>query len=466
MTALETTPKRTEAPFIDALGPGGAFRAHLQEEVTDADDEVVARLSIVPRPYITRVIRELRAARPLPYKERVPAMHAAAELFLEGTIAGLEFEEYVELAARAAGVPLADVRNAALGVPDALRYAEQSVAAARPVGSALDWREEQTRTGSGVWVRRGEVMALHASGNSPGVHYLWVQALVLGYRAVVRPSRREPFTGQRLLLALGEAGFGDDQLAYLPTDYAGADQILRQCDLAVMYGGEALEEQYAADPSVFVNGPGRTKVLITAECDWREHLDSILESITMGAGALCACTTSVLYEGDPEPLANALAERLAAIPVVPPGPESRLPSQPLAAAEATAQHLANVAAGTKPILGADQVVAPFGEKGVLRPALHLLSAPDLRQLNTELAFPCVWVSPWSRSDGIAPLRRSLVLNAITTDADLLDQLIVEPTITNLYNGVATTTWEPQIPHDGYFADFLMRNKGSFRQLAS
>ena len=466
MTVVDATPKRTEAQFIDALGPGGAYRAHLQEEVTDADGEVVARVSIVPRPYITRVIKALRAARPLPYDERVPAMHAAGELFLEGRIAGLDFDEYVELAARAAGVPLADVRNAAVGVPEALRYAATSVEAAKPVGSAVDWREEHTRTGSGVWVRRGEVMALHASGNSPGVHYLWVQALVLGYRAVVRPSRREPFTGQRLLLALGEAGFGDDQVAYLPTDYAGADQILRQADLAVMYGGEALEERYAANPNVFVNGPGRTKVLITAECDWREHLDSILESITMGAGALCACTTSVLYEGDPEPLAQALAERLAAIPVVAPGPECQLPSMPLSAAEQMARHLGTVASGTKPILGAEQVVAQFGDKGVLRPALHLLSEPDLRQLNTELAFPCVWVSPWSRQDGIAPLRRSLVLNAITTDADLLDRLVVEPTITNLYNGVATTTWEPQIPHDGYFADFLMRNKGMFRRLAS
>jgi len=44
----------------------------------------------------------------------------------------------------------------------------------------------------------------------------------------------------------------------------------------------------------------------------------------------------------------------------------------------------------------------------LRPAVHLLAAPDPARLNTELAFPCVWVAPWSRDDDLEPLRRSLV----------------------------------------------------------
>ncbi len=45
-----------------------------------------------------------------------------------------------------------------------------------------------------MWARRGEVLAVHAPGNAPGVHGLWPQALALGYRVAVRPSRREPLT--------------------------------------------------------------------------------------------------------------------------------------------------------------------------------------------------------------------------------------------------------------------------------
>ena len=55
-------------------------------------------------------------------------------------------------------------------------------------------------------VNASEVFAVHASGNSPGVHGLWLQALALGYRVAIRPSRREPFTGHRLISALRQAG--------------------------------------------------------------------------------------------------------------------------------------------------------------------------------------------------------------------------------------------------------------------
>jgi hypothetical protein len=42
-------------------------------------------------------------------------------------------------------------------------------------------------------------------------------------------------------------------------------------------------------------------------------------------------------------------------------------------------------------------------------------------------------------------------------------LVNEPTITNVYSGHHPTyEMTPQIPHDGYLADFLMRNKGFIR----
>jgi hypothetical protein len=107
------------------------------------------------------------------------------------------------------------------------------------------------------------------------------------------------------------------------------------------------------------------------------------------------------------------------------------------------------------------VVADLGGGfAALRPAVHLLAMPDPTKLNVELPFPCVWVSPWSRADGVAPLRNSLVLNAITTDDELVGKLLTAPTVTNVYCGRhATHHSAPHIPHDGFLADFLMRNKG-------
>ncbi|MDX6329949.1 MAG: hypothetical protein QOI83_2332, partial [Streptomycetaceae bacterium] len=85
------------------------------------------------------------------------------------------------------------------------------------------------------------------------------------------------------------------------------------------------------------------------------------------------------------------------------------------------------------------------------------------QANIELAFPCVWVAPWTREAGTAPFKETLVLTAVTKDEQLLDQLLADPTIRNLYIGNHPTYWmAPGIPHDAYLGEFLMRTKAVIR----
>ena len=421
---------------IDALGPNGAYRTRNSEVVTSTAGVAVVDLSIAPPLYVSRTISTQRDTRPLPAEQREAALAKAADAFATGEIAGLDFDTYVELASRISGVPIAVTRSGARGVADGVASAFGVVQLARPTGAVLDWRDERTRDGAAVWVRRGEVFAVLASGNGPGVHGLWPQALALGYRVAVRPSRREPLTAHRLVHALREAGFRPQDAVYLPTDHRGADEIIRSADLAMVYGSQDVVELYANDPTVLVNGPGRAKILITADQDWRDYLDVITDSIANLGGIACVNTTAVLYEGDPTPLADALGERLSAIPVLPTEDERAiLPTQNIDQATALAAHLAATAAGTTPVLGADQVVAPLTDGcAALRPVVHLLPRPDVAKLNVELPFPCVWVSPWSRSDGLEPLRHSLVINAITNDDDLIDDLLAEPTIANVYRG--------------------------------
>jgi hypothetical protein len=100
---------------------------------------------------------------------------------------------------------------------------------------------------------------------------------------------------------------------------------------------------------------------------------------------------------------------------------------------------------------------------VLRPAVHELERSDAPQARVELAFPCVWVAPWTREAGVEPLKETLVLTAITEHAELVDALVSEPTIRNVYVGDHPTWWlEPGVPHDGFLADFLMESKAVIR----
>jgi acyl-CoA reductase-like NAD-dependent aldehyde dehydrogenase len=450
---------------IDALGPNGEYRTRNREVIRDTAGVAVAELSIVPSLYVARTIGAQRKVPPLPCAQRRAALADVAEIFVSAVISGLDFDRYVGLASGVSGLPIAVTRASAYGVADAFRSAFDAVRPAQPVGAAFDWREERTRQGSAVWTRRGEVFAVHASGNTPGVHGLWPQALALGYRVAIRPSRREPFTGHRLVNALRQAGFRPEDAVYLPTDHSGADEIIRAADLAMVYGGQDVVDKYANDPTVFANGPGRTKILITADQDWREYLAVIIDSICNLGGTACTNATAVLYEGDPGPLAQAIAERLSTIAPLPNSDERAiLPTQPIDNARAVAEYLAAKSEGITPLLGADQVVADLGNgSAALRPAVHLLPGPDVDKLNTEMAFPCVWVSAWSRGDGLEPLRHSLVVNAISGDEGLIDDLVGDPTVANVYSGRHPTYYAaPEIPHDGFLADFLMRTKGVIR----
>ena len=447
---------------LAALGPDGEYRTRNREIIKDTTGVPVAESSVVPRLFVNKSIDAQRKLLPIPAAQREAALTRAADIFVSSTIAGLDFDNYVELTCRVSGLPMAAARAGAHTVAEALTTACDAVNPARPSGASPDWRELSTPAGGAVWARRGEVLAVHAPGNAPGVHGLWPQALMLGYRVAVRPSRREPFTAHRLIHALRQTGFRAGDALYLPTDHTVADDVVHAADLAMVYGGQDVVDRYAQNPRVLTNGPGRTKILITAECDWREYLDVIVDSIANLGGMACVNATAVLYEGDAAPLAVAIAERLSTIAPLPNTDERAvLPTTSIDAARALADHLAAKAAGTVAILGADGVVADLGGGfAALRPALHLLTGPDPAKLNVELPFPCVWVSPWARADGVAPLRNSLVLSVITSDDGLVDELVREPTVTNVYRGRHATHYSaPHIPHEGFLADFLMRNKG-------
>jgi acyl-CoA reductase-like NAD-dependent aldehyde dehydrogenase len=450
---------------LDALGPTGPYHAHERQTITDIAGHPLAELSLVPRLFVTRAMAALRKADTLPVEDRLIAIARAGEDHAAETVDGVSAAEHQLIVSRAAGMPISVVRSAADGIARSAREVYRSVQHARPVGAVNDWRDPLTRTGRAVWTRRGDVFAVHAPGNHPGVHNVWLEALALGYRVAVRPSRRDPFTPHRLISALRAAGFGNDQVMLLPTSHDTADAILRDADLAMAYGGEDVMRKYAGYSTMLPQGPGRSKILLTADVDWRDHLDMIIDSISHEGGRACVNTTAVFVEGDPSPLARAIAERLAAIPSLPPEDEHAvLPVLPTAEAQKLERYLLAKARGTVPRLGGDGIVDELGDgSAVLRPAVHQVDRPDADQTRVELSFPCVWIAPWTPDAGLEPLKETLVLTAISDDTRLIDALVAEPTISNVYLGDHPTYWiEPGIPHDGYLADFLMRTKAVIR----
>jgi acyl-CoA reductase-like NAD-dependent aldehyde dehydrogenase len=445
---------------LDAIGPDGPFRAQNRETVCYLSGTPLAEMSMVPALYAIRTVKRLRSGPRLSLAERLKAMRVVAHQFARGCVAGIPAPEYIRTVSRVTGTPITSVRDAVDAIERAALSLAWSSQLARPVAAVSDWRDPATLGGSAIWTRRGDVFAVLSSGNTPAIHGAWFDAIAYDYRVILRPSRREPFTPFRLVSAMHEAGLGD-YVALLPCDYAVADKLVELADLAMVYGGQDIVDKYSNNARVLVQGPGRSKVLITSDVDWTDAVNTVAHAATANGGASCMCTSSVLVEGDPRPFAAALAVRLAQIPTLPPDDDNAvLTAQPCEAARRIEGYLMTVTKGTVPLLGGDGVVDELpGGGAVLRPAVHLVDSWKAPQLDTELPFPCVCVGPWDRQAGVAPLRDSLVVVANTKDPEIIDDLLHEPSIFNVYVGNHPTTFSAKtLPHDGYLGDFLMRTK--------
>lgn len=454
-----------DAPvYLDALGPSGAYRTQARAVVTEVTGGAVAELSMLPRVFVHRALAALRSARMPAVDERAALVAQATTAFARDAVAGMSVAEYQYLACRTSGLPITTVRAATDVIARAGADAYRTAHCARPQRAVADWADPQTRRGCAVWVRRGNVLSVLAAGNHPAVHALWLEALVLGYRVAVRPSRREPFTPHRLVAALRKAGFTDDQVMLLPTEYSITPDLIGGADLSLVYGGDDVVSRYSARNDVLIQGPGRSKILVAGK-HTAADIDVVASSVGGDGGTACVNATAVFVESDPATAAEAIAERLAASPSLPPEDNKAvLPVQPVDAARAIERYLLRQAVGTTGHLGAAGIAEELGDgSAVLRPAVFRVDRPDAPQLRAELPFPCVWVAPWSPADGISPLKDTLALTAINCDAMLVDAMMNEPTIRNVYLGAYPTQWfEAGLPHDGYLGEFLMRTKSLVR----
>jgi hypothetical protein len=70
----------------------------------------------------------------------------------------------------------------------------------------------------------------------------------------------------------------------------------------------------------------------------------------------------------------------------------------------------------------------------------------------------VWVAPFER-DAVDVLDGALVLSLHTADRGLVAEAMELTAVSNVYRGKPTSWVHPDVPHDGFLGEFLMRAKG-------
>ncbi|MGW7074720.1 aldehyde dehydrogenase family protein [Streptomyces sp. NPDC054866] len=446
---------------IAALGPNGPYRTRNRTTVADASGTPALELASVPGLVVSHWIDQLRGSEPLPVAETAAVLSKAADIFEGQEVLGDDLEAHERRVSALTGTPVTVVRECDRLITATLRDVGRAPSAARPTGCAPAGTAVRDAPSAGAaWCRTGDVFAVHAAGNSPGVHAMWPQALALGYRVVVRPSTRDPLTPFRLVTALWQAGVPTTQLVMAPCDHATADLIIERADRALVYGGQDVVDKYRNRCDVRLQGPGRSKLVVTADADRHSGLGLAGTGALYHAGTACTATTGVLVEQDPAGFAGELAATLRK--VAPAGPlddEALLPCMP----EADAERLA--AAVMRRAEDATVHLAPrverLGGEGFLAtvtPAVVELTSPRSPALSYEAPFTCVWVAPFERG-AVDVLDGSLVLSLHTEDLGLVDEATRLTSVSNVYRSRPTSWVHPDVPHDGFLGEFLMRAKG-------
>jgi hypothetical protein len=244
--------------------------------------------------------------------------------------------------------------------------------------------------------------------------------------------------------------------------------VVRRTDRSMFFGDVSAVGAYEGDPRVELHGPGYSKILIGDDWldRWHQQLDLIATSIADNGGRSCVNASGVwLPVSHAEPLAHALAERLAEI-VPRAADDDRAVLAPFADARVAERISQQIDAGLA-TPGAREITAACRSGSrlatidgctYLQPTVVLCETPDHPLANREFLFPyaaVVKVTSEAMRQMPVPLGKTLVVTALTADRVLLDRLLASPLVDRLNVGPIPTnhiSWDQ--PHEGNLFEHL------------
>jgi hypothetical protein len=305
--------------------------------------------------------------------------------------------------------------------------------------------------------------------NSPGVNSLWLPAVALRIPVIIKPGREDPWTPWRLINALLTAGCPAEAFGFYPADHDSAAVILSECERVIIFGDSRTVEQYVGDPLVGVHGPGYSKILIGDDCidRWEDYIELMADSVVSNGGRSCINASTIVVPRYGEQIAEALAERLAAITPQPlDSPSARLAgfsnkNVPASIDKVIEEALAQPGASDISALKrAGGRLIELNGQTYLQPTVVYCSDEQHGLAKTEFLFPFTSVVEMPQSKMLKWIGPSLVVSAITEeDESFRRSLLGSPDIKRLNLGPVPTvqvSWDQ--PHEGNLFEFLYERR--------
>lgn len=467
-------------PHIPLLRFGRPYESLASSPVVDAaTGEPMATLSLANPGLIRHDLRRkeevARSLRRFTTEALIDCCKRAADLFMHGALPFGEETQgpgtYVEMLSRVSGLP----HNLCRANMEKIRYVLANMAAVLggltrglETFEAVDRGMADHHGGPLSYVPQANAMAVILPSNSPGVNSIWLPAPVLKTPTMLKPGREEPLTPWRIVQAMIQGGIPEEAFGFYPTDHEGSDVLVQACDRAILFGDDSSMARYAVDPCVQCHGTGRSKIVIGPDVidDWQRYLDVIVTSLTANGGRSCINVSSVFVPKHARAIADALAERVAAIP-----PRALDDDDAVLSAFANprvAEWVDQVIDRGLDIPGACDVTASWrsetrlartGGLTFLRPTVVHCDRLDHPLANTEFMFPFCSVVEIAPDGLVHSLGPTLVATLISDDVSIQTSLLQAPGVDRINLGPMPTTqvhWDQ--PHEGNLFDFLYRRR--------
>lgn len=420
---------------------------------------------------VARAHKELAA---IPVRDLIAMYDKAADYFLNAALpcgdAELTFDQYVRNLSSTTGSPVVFCDRNARKVHYVLSHIEEVIGGLTR-GLPLDALD------AGYTTRGGRMQAFYPTtdvfgavlpSNSPGVHSLWVPTIAFKIPLLLKPGREEPWTPFRVLQAFLKAGVPASALAFLPTDHAGAADILRLCGRSMAFGDDRTMAPYKSDHRVEIHGTGYSKFLFGEDQadGWEKHLDVMVEGIAANGGRACVNASAVWTPKNADAIAEGLAKRLA-------GAKARPWDDPACEVSAFANPSVAEAINnmideglkepgavdvTEKLRGTPRLVKE-GRVAWLLPTIIRCDSPDHPLANKEFLFPYAAVIEWPREDVLKRIGYTLAATVLSDDPAFIADALACPTIERLNIGPLPTnrlTWDQ--PHEGNLFTHLYKQR--------
>ena len=448
----------------------------VDEVVHFATGEPIARVSRANGGLIQRDMRKAQRARDalreIPIDDLIDRVRRAGELYMNGTLPmgdeAQSADEFVHAQSASTGLPegmcRANMKKNAFVLGEM-----RSILESLTRGLSLDVLSTGYGEERGVPVSyqaQSPVLGLVLPSNSPGVHTLWMPIVPMQVGLVLKPGPQEPWTPYRMASAFFEAGIPRAAISIYPGGGDVGAAVLDACARSLVFGGTPTVDRYRGNPRVQAHGPGYSKILIGDDQvdNWEQYLDLMVESVFVNSGRSCINCSGIWASRHTRQIAEALAQRLAAVRPLPPDhPEASLAAFTVpGVAEAISQSIdadlqtPGVTDVTAASRGGERLVRQ-GKADYLLPTVIHVDSPEPAVVKKEFMFPFVTVVECPEAKMIEAIGPTLVCTAITCHDGFRQRLLDAVHVDRLNFGrVPTTQLNWRQPHEGNIVEFLFR----------